>query len=97
MTYQNFGRIVKTMVLAPLYVFAAIGRGVEGVRLYETLQRLDDEELADMGLTRSGIAAYVADYMDPDSHRQAADVHTLNTATGEQPTAGQTTEQRRAA
>lgn len=95
MTYQNFGRIVKKTVSASLYLFAAIGRGVEGVRLFEALQRLSDHELKAIGITREGIPLYVAQHMEPQTLRRAgptADVRPFSTTP-----ANQTDEQRRAA
>lgn len=78
MTYQDFGRIVKTVVSAPFYLLGAIGRGIEGVRLYEALHRLSDRELAALGIERDGIARHVAESMDPQTLRRPgrmADVH----------------------
>jgi len=95
MTYQNFGRIVKKTAMASLYMFAAIGRGVEGVRLYEALQRLGDQDLKALGITRDGIARYVAEHMDPRTHRRAE--KTIDVQPFSAVPANQTGEQRRAA
>jgi uncharacterized protein YjiS (DUF1127 family) len=96
MTYQDFGRFAKKAVSAPFNLMAAIGRGVEGVRLYEALQRLSDRDLAAMGITRDGIAQYVAKRMEPET-LETADVHAFAAAASSQPAANETTDHRRAA
>lgn len=92
MTYQDFGRIAKAVASAPFYLLGAIGRGIEGVRLYEALLRLDDAELAALGIDRDGIARYVAQSMDPQTLRrpgQTADVHTFKATEAATPAAEQ--------
>lgn len=65
MNYGAMGRMVRKSVNAGAYLFGAVWRGVESLHLYNELERLDDRELAALGITRDGIGTYVADRMEP--------------------------------
>ncbi|WP_316979160.1 hypothetical protein [Shumkonia mesophila] len=65
MNYQAIGRMVKMGVGVGLYMFGAVQRATESLRLYNQLQRLDDDELAALGIPRDRIGRHVAENMDP--------------------------------
>jgi len=65
MIYQAIGRTVRKSLDAAAHLLGAVWCGVESLRLYNELERMDDENLAALGLTREGIGAYVAALIEP--------------------------------
>ncbi len=65
MNYQAMGRMVRKSAAVAFYMFGAVHRATESVRLFNELQGLDDDELAALGIPRDGIGRYVAERMDP--------------------------------
>ena len=65
MNYQAMGRMLKKSVGVGVYMLGAIGRAADSVRLYNELERMDDDELAARGISRARIGRFVAESMDP--------------------------------
>jgi hypothetical protein len=57
--------MVRKSAAVALYMLGAVYRAADSVRLYNDLQRLDDDELAALGIPRDRIGRYVAESMDP--------------------------------
>ncbi|MBE0530641.1 MAG: hypothetical protein IH626_07405 [Rhodospirillales bacterium] len=81
MNTQAMGRMVRKSAAVALYMLGAVNRAAESVRLYNELQRLDDDELAALGIPRERIGRHVAESMDPV---------TLQSIGGSHPAAAQT-------
>lgn len=65
MNYQAMGRMVRKSAAVALYMVGAVHRAAESVRLFDELQRLDDDDLVALGIPRDRIGRHVAERMDP--------------------------------
>jgi len=61
MNTQAMGRMARKSAAVALHMLGAVHRAAESVRLFNELQRLDDDELAALGIARDRIGRYVAE------------------------------------
>ena len=97
MNTQAMGRMVRKSVAVVLYMFGAVHRAAESVRLFNELQRLDDDELAALGIPRDRIGRYVAESMDPVTLKSIGASHPATARTFPEEAAANIDLERRAA
>lgn len=91
------GRMIRKSAAVAFYMFGAVHRAAESVRLFNELQRLDDDELAALGIPRDRIGRYVAESMDPVTLRTIGAFHPAAAGTVPEEVAANTDLERRAA
>ena len=97
MNYQAMGRMVKKSAAVAFYMFGAVHRAAESVRLFNEMQRLDDDELTALGIPRDRIGRHVAECMDPVTLRTIGAPGPAATQTFPEDAAANANLQRRAA
>lgn len=91
------GRMIRKSAAVALHMLGAVHRAAESVRLFNELQRLDDDELAALGISRDRIGRYVAESMDPVTLRTISASHPAAAGTVPEEAAANIDLQRRAA
>ena len=82
-TAMVVGRAIRAVFREVFHLLGMVAKGSAAVRLYEDLSRLDDGQLADLGISREQISQYVVDTMEgPSSRTKAASVAALSAIEG---------------